>query len=182
MIIFIGVSGAGKGTQSDLLAHENGYSYISSGQIVRDHATAEQKQQMLAGHWLSDEEIIQMVDAAFRAAADPTKVILDGTPRTLAQAEWLFDQAQTGRFTIEAVLNLEVQLDIAKRRLANRARVDDTEEAIAARFDQHQREVEPILTFFRSRVPVYDIDGSDIPQEVHKQILACLHKSQEGKR
>lgn len=179
MIIFIGMSGAGKGTQSGLLAQENGYSYISSGQIVRDHANEDQKAAMLAGKWLPDSEILLMVDKALQAAPDQNRVILDGTPRTLAQAQWLLAEARKGRFEIEAVFNLEVSLEVAKGRLQNRHRVDDNDPAIQERFMQHRLQVSPILDYWRSQgVPVYDLDGALSPEMVHREIMSHVKLEQ----
>lgn len=175
MIIFMGMSGAGKGTQSGLLAEQNGYNYISSGQIVRDHANDHQKAEMLAGKWLPDDEILVMVDKALCALPDQNRVILDGTPRTLAQAEWLLAEARKGRFGIEAVFNLQVSLEEAKNRLQNRHRVDDSDQAIQERFAQHQREVTPILNFWHDKqVPVFGIDGNRSPEMVHEEVISHL--------
>lgn len=179
MIIFMGMSGAGKGTQSGLLASENGYSYISSGQIVRDHANDHQKAEMLAGRWLQDDEILLMVNKALNAVADQNRVILDGTPRTLAQAQWLLAEARKGRFRIEAVFNLLVSLEEAKTRLQNRHRADDSDQAIQERFAQHQREVTPILSYWQEQhIPVFDLNGTQSPEAVHQEVMSHLQFEQ----
>lgn len=179
MIIFMGMSGAGKGTQSGFLAQDNGYSYISSGQIVRDHANEHQKAEMLAGRWLADNEILLMVDKALNALPDQNRVILDGTPRTLVQAQWLLAEARKGRFKIEAVFNLLISLEEAKSRLQNRHRVDDSDQAIQERFAQHQREVTPILNYWQDQhVPVFDLDGAQSPEAVHQEVLSHLQLEQ----
>lgn len=179
MIIFMGMSGAGKGTQSGLLASENGYSYISSGQIVRDHANEHQKAEMLAGRWLHDDEILLMVDKALNAIADQNRVILDGTPRTLVQAQWLLTEARKGRFKIEAVFNLLVSLEEAKARLQNRHRADDSDQAIQERFAQHQREVTPILNYWQEQhISVFDLNGAQSPEAVHQEVVSHLQLEQ----
>lgn len=175
MIILMGMSGAGKGTQSALLAKENGYTHISSGQIVRDHADDRQKAAMLAGKWLPDSEILLMVDKALQSVPNQNQVILDGTPRTVAQAQWLLAEARNGRFKIEAVFDLVVSPDVAKNRLQSRHRADDNERAIQERFIQYQEQTKPIIEYWQEQhIPVYELDGTQPVEAVHNEVMSHL--------
>ncbi len=179
MILFMGVSGAGKGTQSHLLAAEIGYAYLSTGDMLRQFGTSEQKQGMLAGKWLNDDEIITMVNTALASMADPNKSILDGFPRTSSQALWLIDQSKQGRFSIEAVIDLIVSPGTVFERLHSRGRSDDTDDAITHRLDEYKHYTQPLLDLFKeNKIAVYDIDGSQVPDTVNQDILMHMAGSQ----
>ena len=174
----MGVSGAGKGTQSKLLIEKIGYEYLATGDILRSYATKEQQARMLDGYWLSDAEIIALVDKALKAMPDANKSILDGFPRTLAQAEWLLAQAGKKRFDINAVFNLQVSTDDVQNRLHLRHRVDDTDNAISHRIGEYEHFTRPVISRFKEQgLPVYDIDGSNSPEAVHEAIYAKVKKS-----
>lgn len=177
MIIFMGVSGAGKGTQSQLLIDKVGYGYVSTGDILRTYATPGQRERMLDGYWLSDDEIITIVDKALSAMPNPDKTVLDGFPRTQAQADWLISQTQKGTIHIEAIFNLLVAPQDVQDRLHARHRIDDTDAAIEHRIKEYEHFTRPLLDQFRhSGFQVYDIDGSRSPDKVHDEVLAKLKK------
>lgn len=175
MIVFIGASGAGKGTQSEMLVDERGYTHISTGQVLRQYASADQLKGMLEGRLLDDDEIIAIVKKALENAPDRNKVIMDGFPRTSAQAEWLLTQLDQGNFKLEAVIDLVASLNVLKQRLMFRGRADDTEQAIAQRFKAHSVMSQPIIKVFEEHgIHVHKIDASKTPDAVHEAVLRCL--------
>jgi adenylate kinase len=175
MILLMGSAGAGKGTQGKLLLEKDGYSYISTGEILRSHANPEQQQRMLRGELLDNQEIIEMVDKALAALPDPDHCILDGIPRTITQAEWVLDQAAQGRFKKPIVINLDTTRDVVLSRLLLRGRPDDTEAGIAKRFEEHQNETLPVLAYFKEKgIPVFNVDAAASPEVVHENIVRIL--------
>ena len=175
MIIFIGVSGAGKGTQSKMLVAEQGYIHLSTGEMLRQYATPAQRAGMLEGRWLDDNEVIAMVEKALEEVPDRNKVILDGFPRTLVQARWVLRQIDCGKLNINAVINLDASLDILKMRLLARGRMDDTEHAIALRFKEYGKMTRPIIKLFRDHgIHVSRVDAGQSPEGVHRAVLVCL--------
>jgi adenylate kinase len=175
MIILTGVAGAGKSMQGKIFADEHGYAWISTGEILRVLVTGKRRQEMLQGKLLSDDEMIHILDKVFELIDVREEFVLDGFPRTIPQADWLLDQAHTGRFPLSAVVNLSASEEVVRERLMARGRQDDTELAIAKRFDEYHSVTLPILAHFRSEgIHVYDIDAAESPRVVHDEILRCL--------
>jgi adenylate kinase len=121
-LILIGPPGAGKGTQAERLREDFALPFISTGEMLREHVKDESdlgkaaKAHMASGGLVPDELILAM--AAERLDADDTQdgFILDGFPRTNAQAEALEDQLQSEGRRITAALLLEVpDAEIIKR-------------------------------------------------------------------
>src|SRR3982751_5665832 len=100
MILLMGIAGSGKGTQGTMLADSRGYHLISMREVLRMYVTGEQRERMLAGELLNDDEIIKIVDQVLKSLPDDKEVVLDGFPRTIPQAEWLLEQVKAGRFKI----------------------------------------------------------------------------------
>src|SRR4051812_49202478 len=100
MILLMGIAGSGKGTQGKMLADSEGLHLIPMGDVLRMYVTGEQRERMLAGDLLDDQEIIEIVDKVLKSLPDDVEVLLDGFPRTVPQAEWLMEQANKDRFPV----------------------------------------------------------------------------------
>lgn len=172
----MGVAGAGKSMQGRILADEKGYSWISTGEILRVLVTGKRRQEMLEGKLLSDPEMIRMMDKVFDLIDTHEEFILDGFPRTIKQAEWLADQVHLERFNITAVFHLTADETVVLERLKKRGRTDDTEEAIRTRFEEYRAVTLPIIKDFRSHgITVYDINGAESPEAVHAAIVSHVN-------
>ena len=177
MIILMGVAGAGKSMQGRLFADEHGYAWISTGELFRVLVTGKRRQQMLEGLFLSDEETIKLIDKTLELIDLNEEFLLDGFPRTKAQADWLLDQVKSGRFKLTAIFNLTASPEVVKSRLLARGRLDDTEVAIKKRFDEYQTITLPILDYFKQAgVDVHDIDAAREPIAVHDEIMNYIDK------
>ena len=173
----MGVAGSGKSTQGKLLADEYGYAWISTGEVLRLLVTGRRRQEMLQGNLLSDEEVTAIMDKVLELVDTSQDCVLDGFPRTVNQAEWLFTESEKGRFKLNGVFNLVTTEEVVLQRLVSRGRPDDTAEAIDARFKAYQKEAQPILeNFKRHNVPVHDIDASKSAQIVHEQVMTLIEK------
>ncbi len=177
MIILMGVAGSGKSMQGKILADEHGYAWISTGEILRVLVTGKRRHEMLQGKLLSDEEMITLMDKVLELIDTQQEFVLDGFPRTVPQADWLMDQVHGGRFSLSAVVHLSASEEVVKSRLLNRARPDDTDEAIAKRFSEYRAVTLPIIDHFRQEgAKVCDIDAAQDPHVVHDAILDCIDK------
>lgn len=175
MILLIGIQGSGKGTQGTMLADSRGYHLISMGEVLRMYVTGKQRERMLAGELLGDTEIIEIVDRVLKSLPEGEEIILDGFPRTIPQAEWLFGQVKAGRFDLNAVFHLVASREAVKQRLLSRGRVDDVEDAIEERFREYELHTAPILGWFKDRgVDVADVNAERGVEEVNTDLINYL--------
>ncbi len=123
-LIFLGPPGAGKGTQSKLLTRRFGARHISTGDILREHRVAGSDLGRLAegfmrhGELVPDELILKMIEGELEKS--PRGFIMDGFPRTVAQAE-AFDALMDGRgVPLDAVVLFDVDRDTLVTRLTSR--------------------------------------------------------------
>jgi adenylate kinase len=137
----------------------------------------DQKKRMQAGELLADDEIISIVDLyLYTVPAD--HMIMDGFPRTIAQAKWLLDQSKTGRFKIEVAIHLDASREAVTQRLLSRARSDDNLAAMTARFDEYEKETKPIMDWLNKEgVKVVNINGERDINTINKEITDILKKS-----
>lgn len=175
MIVLMGVAGSGKSMQGRLLADEHGYAWISTGEILRVLITGKRRQEMLEGKLLSDWEVIEILDKILDLINVKEEFVLDGFPRTIAQADWLLEQVKRERFQLSGVVHLSASEEVVRERLLQRGRQDDKEEAIAERFSEYRSVTLPILKHFEEeQVPIFSIDAGQTPDQVHDQITEYL--------
>lgn len=175
MIIFMGVAGAGKSMQGRRLADELGLPWVSTGEFLRMLISGEDRKGMLAGKLLEDDEIIRLVQKVFNVIDTDEEFILDGFPRTAAQADWLLAQVKHGQLELTAVIHLTASQEVVKSRLLERGRQDDTDEAIAERFKEYENNTLAIIQHMKDAgVRVCDINGDQSVDEVHDAISEAL--------
>jgi adenylate kinase len=173
VILLMGIAGSGKGTQGRLLGDAEGYHVISTGEMLRRYGSEEQHARMHKGEILGDDEVTAMVNSALGDLEDQNKTILDGYPRTVAQAKWLVADDKADRFSVQYVLHLITSREAAKARIHERARVDDHDAAIEARFSEYEKSTLPLIEYYRSiGIEIIDVDGERSIDEVHQEILA----------
>ena len=175
MIIFMGVAGSGKSKQGKLLADTYGLPWLSTGEFLRMLVSGQQRKDMLAGKLLDDQHIISLVQKMFAIVDTDNEFIIDGFPRTAAQADWLINHAKHGQLKINAVIHLKASQQSVRKRLISRGRQDDNHEALSERFHEYEETTLPILEQFKSSgIDVFDIDGEKSPEAVHTQITLAL--------
>jgi adenylate kinase len=175
MILLMGMAGSGKGTQGKLLADQLGQHLISMGDVLRMYVTGKKREAMLAGQLLKDEEIIKFLERVLATLHDDDGVILDGFPRTVPQAEWLLAQAKTGRFGLRIAFHLVASRGTVKQRMLERARTDDTEEAIEKRIDEYDSATKPLLEWLQAHgVKVVNINAEQPIETVNQEIIEHL--------
>ncbi len=208
-LVILGRQGAGKGTQCVRLSRHYVIPHISLGDIlraaVRDGTSfgLRAKEYIDDGELVPDQVVIGVVNE--RLEVEHTRergYILDGFPRTVAQADALSDiVAPQG---IDMAIDIEVPRDVVLTRLAARRvcadcgsnysidllprrgarcelcggdliqRRDDTEEAIGRRLDLYERETSPLIDWFATRGLLVVIDGTGDPDLVTERLVAAV--------
>lgn len=179
-IILIGIQGAGKSTQGNLLSENLNIPYLSTGHIFRELAKERtpigryMKEVMNAGYLIPDDKTLEIVTEYLHREEYLEGYILDGFPRTLNQAE-LF---QNG---IDEAIYIKVSDEEALRRLGIRSvdgggREDETPAAIKRRIDSFHEFTEPVLDFYRKKEKLVEVDGEKSIDKIHKEILDNLGK------
>jgi len=185
-IVLFGSPGSGKGTQARMLTHCLGVPHVSTGDMLRDRIRQNSERtscmaaKMHSGALVSDEVVNLMVKERLTQADAEKGFVLDGYPRTLAQAEHL-SQWLDGRGTGEVVIHLAVDYNIIISRLTGRrecprcgtlyniafhppkvdelcdldgtklvVRDDDRESVIRERLDAYDRQTRPVLDYYRT--------------------------------
>lgn len=173
MIVFFGPAGAGKSVQGNLLAARNDWRWLGAGQLLRDSKDPELLARMSTGKLVEPEIVNRVMGEALNRANDKVrKVILDGYPRQLAQAEWLIENKENHGRNVDLVIVLEVPRSELMRRLEIRGRMDDTPEVIDERLRIYRQEMYPVLNYFNENgVKIAHIDGTGTVGQVHDRIM-----------
>jgi len=177
--MFLGAPGSGKGTQSVMLAKHLGVPAVSSGELMRDLTTADTELgRTIAGYMgrgdlVPDDLVVRIVRDALGEAPRSGGYILEGFPRTVAQA-----RRAESTLAPDAVIDLVVPDDVARARLARRAgagRADDAAPAvIEQRLRRFHEQIDPILQHYRRRGVLTAVDADRPPEAVNEAILRAL--------
>ncbi len=157
MIILFGLAGSGKGTQGKALSEFFGWRWLSVGQVIRD--TGEYAKIVEKGELIPDEDVIKLMNKQIeKAEADGFDVILDGYPRTVAQAEYIADHMAD---KIDGAIILDVPKEELYKRLALRGRADDQERSsIDRRFEIFEQNICSILPLLEAKnIPIAHVNG-----------------------
>lgn len=175
MIIFMGVAGSGKSAQGRLLADRLGFPWLSTGEFLRMLISGERRREMLEGKLLDDAEIISLIQKIFRIVDTEHEFVMDGFPRTVAQADWLLSQRRHGQLDITAVIHLQASEEVVLERLLQRGRQDDQAEAIRERFREYETATQPIIEDLKNHcVPVFEINGEGEIETIHEDIVRAI--------
>ena len=175
-IILIGIQGAGKSTQGNLLRDKLNIPYLSTGHIFREMAKEKTplgryiKEIMNAGYLIPDEKTVEVVTEYLRKPEYKNGYILDGFPRTLEQVK-MFTNG------VDKVVYLNVSDKEALWRLSYRngeGRKDETLTAIRKRIELFHKLTEPVLDFYREKGILAEVDGERPIEEIHKEILGKI--------
>lgn len=206
-LILLGAPGAGKGTQAEVICEHLSIPAISTGNIIREAVKNETdmgvkaKSYIEQGKLVPDDIIINIIKERLAMPDCKNGFILDGVPRTVAQAEAL---EQMG-VEIDRVLNIEVSDNVIMQRLSGRrvcsacgasyhiehkpsaveglcdrcggaliVRKDDEPETVKERLNVYHAQTEPLIDFFEKRGKLTTIKGQSEVSETSKLILAAL--------
>ena len=183
--LIFGPPGSGKGTQASRLEHELGMSHLSTGEILRSEVShgspvgKEAARIMAAGDLVPDELIDRIVESRLRRIEPGTSVLLDGFPRTIAQAKALDRMLGDLGRQVDFVVALDVPEALLVDRLLHRAAVegrsDDTRDAIMERMHEYHARTAPVLDHYRQGgVPVAEVNGVGDVDEVFDRVRNAL--------
>jgi len=208
-LVVLGKQGAGKGTQCVRPSHHYVVPHVSTGDMLRGEVKAKTplgvraESLMDQGELIPDEMVMEMVQV--RLSERDTRgrgFVLDGCPRTIAQAKDLDEIVHP--FGLELVVDLNVPTDLVLKRLASRRvcvdcganystaappmvnwtcdvcggeviqREDDTEEAIRRRLDLYEAETAPLITWYIERDLLVTIAGTGSPDAVTRRVVGAI--------
>ena len=214
-LVVLGKQGAGKGTQCVRLSHHYVIPHISTGDMLRGETKAgteiglEARHYMADGKLIPDEVVLKMV--AMRLDQDDTRTrgfVLDGFPRTVAQAEGLDELLEPA--SLDLAVNIVVPTPLVLRRLASRRvcedcaaiystaapprvawicdvcggevihREDDTEDAIHERLELYEQETQPLIAWYRRSGKLVSISGVGSAEAVSDRLVAAVDDHRSG--
>jgi adenylate kinase len=186
-LVLLGPPGAGKGTQASLLCRERGIPHVATGDIFRSNVREgtelgqRAKEYMDRGDLVPDEVVIAMVMDRITEPDCGDGFILDGFPRTVAQAEALdrrLRKPSVPQDPLDAALNFEITEAELFRRLVTRAeqehRSDDAEDVVRHRLEVYHANTKPLVDYYDRHGVLVVVDGMGSIGEVHERIQASL--------
>jgi len=177
-LVLVGPPGAGKGTQAVRLAERLDVPHISTGDLFRANLSQNTplgvaaKRYMDAGELVSDEVTVGMVRERLAEDDAAKGFILDGFPRTVAQADALGELLEAAGNELDAVVSLEVPEELLVQRLLGRGRADDTEDVIRRRQEVYREETAPLLEHYRDLLVTVDAVGEI--EEITERVVDAL--------
>jgi adenylate kinase len=183
-LLLLGPPGAGKGTQAIRLAQELGIPQISTGDMLRE-AVAKgtplgraARAVMERGELVSDDIVIGIANERLQADDARSGFVLDGFPRTLAQAEALDRLLAEQGVRLERCVALVVDEDAIVKRLLRRAEIegrsDDNESTIRNRIRVYREQTAPLIQHYRAHGVLAEVDGMGQMDEVAARVRGAL--------
>ena len=184
-IVLFGAPGAGKGAQAERIASLYGMIHLSTGEMLRSAISSgsglgvRAKEVIDRGELISDDIIVKIVNARMDEDDCVNGVILDGFPRTVAQAEALDEMLAGKGLTLDHVIEIEVDEVALFARIKNRAserrrtgtaRSDDSAEILRKRLEVYHQNSAPLLPYYRAKGLLRSVDGMVSIESVATQI------------
>lgn len=205
-MILVGAPASGKGTQAKVLCERFSVPQIATGDMLRA-AKAERTElglkatsYMDAGELVPDEVVIGLIERRLQGADAANGFVLDGYPRTVAQAEALGELLERLGQRLDAVVQIEVPREMLVERAVQRRtdkrtgqiyhlkynppppdaelehRVDDREETVVARLETYEKMTAALLPYYEGKGLLLRIDGVGTPSEITERLLRVLRK------
>ena len=184
-LILFGPPGAGKGTQAVKIAEKFGWNHVSTGDILRAEVSQgtplglKVKAVMEAGHLVSDDLLIEIMESVFVNNTIVSGFVLDGFPRTLNQAQELDKMLEKHGRKVSLVLALEVNEKELVSRLLKRAqdqgRKDDTEDVIKNRLVQYHQHTKPLIDYYKEKQLYREVYGMGTIEDIFQQLYSALN-------
>lgn len=179
-LVFIGPPGAGKGTQAEKIVSRYMIAHLSTGDMLRAARDArtplgiKAEEYMSRGELVPDDLIIDLIKERLQGPDCARGYLLDGFPRTIAQAEALDVMLAEKNTPLDVVLELQVPEEELFRRLAGRGRTDDKPEVIRQRLVAYRNQTAPLLDYYAQRGLLRSVSGLGTVDEVFERIRQVL--------
>ncbi|MGY1703161.1 adenylate kinase [Geodermatophilus sp. SYSU D00697] len=195
-VVLLGPPGAGKGTQAQIIAGQLGVPAISTGDIFRANVSGQTelglaaKVYMDAGDLVPDEITVAMVKDRLAETDAKGGFLLDGFPRTIAQAEQLAESLRELGHGLDRVLELVVDEEELVRRLSGRRmlvdgqwvqRDDDKPETVRHRLQVYREQTAPLSGFYEAEGLLVRIDAIGAVEEVTERAMTALGVTSAGR-
>ncbi len=194
-IILLGPPGAGKGTQSERIVQRFGIPQLSTGDMLRAAVAAgtpvglEAKAVMESGGLVSDRIVVGIVADRIEEPDARRGFILDGFPRTVAQAEALSDMLASKGLSLSTVIELKVDENALVGRIEKRAaetlargqavRKDDTPEVFKQRLEAYRAQTAPLSAYYAQKGMLKTVDGMQPIDKVTADLMSVLEPHEE---
>ena len=183
--ILFGPPGAGKGTQATAMVERYNLRHLSTGELLRKEIAEgtelglRAKSLIDAGSLVPDEVVEGMIDNAFKTTEGVSGFLLDGFPRTIAQAEALDKMLAASGEEVTSVISIMIPDEMIKERIHHRAaiegRADDaSDETVNNRIRTYHEKTEPLVDFYRKAGKYVEIDGTGTIEEVRGTIFNAM--------
>jgi adenylate kinase len=183
-LLLLGPPGAGKGTQAQLLIARLGIPQISTGDMLRAAVAAgsaagrKAKSYMDLGELAPDAIVIEAAEERLGRPDAKQGFILDGFPRTVAQAEALDEMLPELGCQLERCVAITVNEEELAKRLLRRAeiegRTDDNDASIRTRMHEYREKTQPLIAYYKKRGVLREVDGVGNVEEVASRIAQAL--------
>jgi adenylate kinase len=183
-MLLLGPPGAGKGTQALRLVEKLGIPQISTGDMLRGAVAdgtdigRQAQSYMDRGELVPDAVVIGVAEARLSQSDAESGFVLDGFPRTAAQAAALDVLLERMGTSLECCVALVVDEEALVDRLLGRAKIegrsDDSEETIRTRMSVYRAQTAPLVDYYRERGILAEVDGFGSIEEVSKRIEGAL--------
>jgi adenylate kinase len=183
-VALLGPPGCGKGTQAARLRDQLGFVALATGDLLRAARVAGSElgrrasQYMDRGELVPDDLIVAMIRQEL-ASLDDTPIVLDGFPRTVAQADALAGALRARSRELSAVVLVDVPDDVVVERISGRGqgREDDRPETVRERLRVYHRQTEPLVAYYRDRGLLRRVDGAGDADAVYARVHSTLERA-----
>ena len=183
-IVIFGPPGAGKGTQSNLIAKKFKLYQLSTGELLRQEIKDKTNlgdqisSIMNTGNLVSDQIVGDLIEKYISNKTYKSRLIFDGYPRNLAQAKNLDNLLEKYDQKIDIVLKLSVNLETIKKRILERKilekRSDDNEEIAIKRFETYENNIKPVIDFYKQSKLLKVVNGEATISKISDEISGLI--------